>query len=248
MVPLDVKHRPTIHLLKLENLPILEQLRLEEALLRVDTRSWCLLNHGSTPAIVLGISGKIHEMVAYEQWQHNPIPLIRRFSGGGTVVIDADTCFTTFIGQAEELDVPAKIEAVHHWAVERFKPIFPLQVPFHLRENDYAIGNRKCGGNAQYFARGRWLHHTSFLWDYTSKHMQLLALPPKMPNYRERRGHEEFLCCLKDYFISKELFQQRLIEELSSCFTLIEVESSEVLPLLEQPHRKATQVLHSVIS
>ena len=37
--------------------PILEQLQLEEALFRADQRNWCLLNSGSPPAIVMGISG-----------------------------------------------------------------------------------------------------------------------------------------------------------------------------------------------
>ena len=45
-------------LLRLRQVPILQQLRLEEALLRADDSNWCILNDGSpTPAIVMGISG-----------------------------------------------------------------------------------------------------------------------------------------------------------------------------------------------
>ena len=47
-----------INLLRLQGLPILKQLRLEEALLRADAGNWCILNDGSaTAAVVLGISG-----------------------------------------------------------------------------------------------------------------------------------------------------------------------------------------------
>ena len=47
-----------INLLRLQGLPILQQLRLEEALLRADAGNWCILNDGSaTTAVVLGISG-----------------------------------------------------------------------------------------------------------------------------------------------------------------------------------------------
>lgn len=47
-----------VNLLRLQGLPILQQLRLEEALLRADAGNWCILNDGSaTAAVVLGISG-----------------------------------------------------------------------------------------------------------------------------------------------------------------------------------------------
>ncbi len=60
----------TFHLLQLQNMPILEQLRLEEALLRADDRNWILINRGSPPAIVMGISGKpINCIATLACWQ-----------------------------------------------------------------------------------------------------------------------------------------------------------------------------------
>lgn len=48
----------TVRLLRLQQFPILMQLRLEEALLRATSQNWCILNDGSsTTAIVLGVSG-----------------------------------------------------------------------------------------------------------------------------------------------------------------------------------------------
>lgn len=50
--------RPIFKLLRLSQYPILEQLRLEQALLRVDRGSWLLINDGTPdPAIVMGVSG-----------------------------------------------------------------------------------------------------------------------------------------------------------------------------------------------
>ena len=47
-----------MRVLRLSSMPILQQLRLEEALLRADTGNWFLLNDGTPePAIVMGISG-----------------------------------------------------------------------------------------------------------------------------------------------------------------------------------------------
>lgn len=50
--------RPVVRLLRLARYPLLEQLRLEEALMRGSAANWFLLNDGApAPAIVLGISG-----------------------------------------------------------------------------------------------------------------------------------------------------------------------------------------------
>src|SRR5438045_757750 len=92
--------KPLLHVVRLERTPILQQLQAEEALLRADNRNWCLLNRGSPPAIVMGISGKAEQLIRPDKLQESPIPLIRRYSGGGTVVVDENTWFVTFICQA----------------------------------------------------------------------------------------------------------------------------------------------------
>ncbi|ERN08330.1 hypothetical protein AMTR_s03745p00005370, partial [Amborella trichopoda] len=49
---------PLMNLLKLRGKPILEQLQLEERLLRTSSDNWCIINDGTnTPTIVMGISG-----------------------------------------------------------------------------------------------------------------------------------------------------------------------------------------------
>ena len=51
---------PALRLLRLRRMPILQQLQLEEALLRADGGNWYLLNDGTPePAIVMGISGRV---------------------------------------------------------------------------------------------------------------------------------------------------------------------------------------------
>ena len=96
--------RPAVHLLRLSKaVGIKDQLRLEEALLRHDTRNWCLLKDGepagdmARPTIVLGIGGKAAKLVELERVNQDRVPLVRRFSGGGTVIVDHDSLFITFI-------------------------------------------------------------------------------------------------------------------------------------------------------
>ena len=96
--------RPAVHLLRLSKaVGIKDQLRLEEALLRHDTRNWCVLKDGeptgttARPTIVLGIGGKAAKLVELERVHQDRVPLVRRFSGGGTVIVDHDSLFITFI-------------------------------------------------------------------------------------------------------------------------------------------------------
>ena len=111
---------PPANLLRLRNVPILSALRLEEALFRADSRSWLITNEWddvspgaeaccvntltgevmpveSASAIVLGISGKAAELVDLDRARAARVPLCRRFSGGGTVIVDANTIFVTFL-------------------------------------------------------------------------------------------------------------------------------------------------------
>ena len=208
----------TIHLLHLSHYPIEKQLRLEEHLLREDERSWCLINEGTPVSIVLGISGKEQELVDCARAERAGIPLIRRFSGGGTVIVDEQTLFITFICQKELHPFPAYPEPILRWHEELYREVFS-HPDFSLRENDFVIGERKCGGNAQYIKKDRWLQHTSFLWDYCPEKMSYLLLPKKMPYYRAARPHREFLCALKDHFSSKEEWIARFKAALKRRFT-----------------------------
>jgi lipoate-protein ligase A len=108
-----------------------------------------------------------------------------------------------------------------------------------IRENDYALANRKFGGNAQYLSKMRWLHHSSLLWSYDPTRMQLLSLPPKMPEYRQQRDHSKFLCCLKDYLPRRELIFESVKETLAERFLIQMASLSALNEILKRPHRQS---------
>lgn len=226
--------RPLLHLIHTSGMPIIQQLQWEEALLRTDQRNWCIINEGTPPAIVLGISGKIDQHIHTDK---NHLPLVRRFSGGGTVVVNEHTVFVTFIFNESDIGVSCTPATVMQWTASFHQSLFAPH-PFHLRENDFVIGERKCGGNAQYLCRGRWLQHTSFLWDYDPEQMALLKHPPKTPNYRENRSHEEFVCRAGDY-LTKLAYSERIRNKLEETFTVIE--QTDPTEALMKPHRKSTR-------
>lgn len=226
-------------ILHLKNHSIFEQLQLEEALLRLDTCNYCIINEGSSPAIVMGISGRAEELIDYNKLQQMPIPVIKRFSGGGTVVVDQETLFISFICQKELHDFAPYPEPIMRWTERIYKEAFDLPT-FHLRENDYAVGERKCGGNAQYLRKERWLHHSTFLWNYNQELMDLLLHPKKTPKYRQERNHEDFLTCLSEHLPSKSDSIESVKKILTNHYPVQEISLAEVTPFLQEPHRQST--------
>lgn len=228
-------------ILHLKNTPIFEQLQMEEALLRVDDSNYCIINEGSSPAIVMGISGKVEELIDLDKVGQDPIPIIKRYSGGGTVVVDEDTIFVSFLCNKKDHDFAPYPEPIMRWSEGIYQEV--LDHPeFSLRENDYVFGERKFGGNAQYLRKDRWLHHTTFLWDYQSERMDLLLHPRKTPNYREGRSHEEFVTKLKE-FMGRETFVLGLKRALTKRYSIEHITLEDLAAILDKPHRKSTQLM-----
>ena len=215
--------------------PFGSRLRLEEALFRADSGNYCLINHGSNPAVVMGLSAKPEEVLHLDRVD---IPVWRRFSGGGTVVVDEQTLFVTFIGNAKDFAVEPYPHDVFGWTATFYEEVFG-QIPFGLRENDYVMGDKKMGGNAQAFARGRFVHHTSFLWDFYPERMSMLKMPPRMPSYREKREHGHFLTTLKQAFFSKDEFLSKVSNRWKIEFGEQEDTWETCAPIFGREHRKS---------
>ena len=84
------------------------------------------------------------------------IQVIRRYSGGGTVLVDDNTLFVSILGHHDVLSTafcgPREIMS---WSARIYEPIFGRE--FNVRENiDYVLGDKKFGGNAQKISRQVW--------------------------------------------------------------------------------------------
>lgn len=206
-----------VQLVRTSGLCILRQLRLEEKLLRSPgAGNWCLLNDGTPDrSVVLGISGKPHQLVDVRRALDDDVRVIKRFSGGGTVIVDRDTQFVTLVMNAAAVpDLALFPRQIMDWTGSLYggRPhgVFADVPGWQLRENDYVIGERKVGGNAQSISKDRWLHHTSFLWDFREETMKYLTNPAKQPRYRANRSHSDFLAPLKTYLPDRNALATRI--------------------------------------
>lgn len=206
----------TIHLLKLRNTPIEKQLAIEEKLLREDTRSFVVIGTELPQAIVMGSSQKKEEVIHLDRAKESDVPIIQRYSAGGCVILDRDTIMVSFILNKEDVGIDLFPNTIMEWSEGFYKEALPID-GFNLSVNDYAIKDKKIGGNAQYIKKNRFVHHTSFLWDYCREHMNILTHPPKEPAYRNKRAHDEFLTTIKPH-LSKEEFIQHIEKGLKTSF------------------------------
>ena len=208
-----------LNLVYTQNLNVFDQLTLEEYLLKNYNDSFCLINEGTSPAIVLGSSNKAKDLINIDNAKKENILLIKRFTGGGTVFVDQNTVFITFIFSKEKLKIPFFPESIIKWAETFYKKVFET-INFKAIENDFVIDNKKVAGNALYIKKDRFLIHSSFLLDFEiEKINSYLLMPLKTPTYRNNRSHLEFLMPLKTFF-SKEHFTKKIKDQLKAIFEI----------------------------
>lgn len=226
----------TLNILTFQNLPIFDQLCLEESLLRANSDNWVLINIGSPKAIVMGISTKPEDVIDLSKTTKDNIPIIQRFSGGGTVIVDENTLFVTFIFQKNTHTFELYPKTILEWTAAFLKKSLPLP-HFALQESDFTLYDKKIGGNAQYIKKDRWLHHTSFLWDFSPHNMNYLLHPKKEPSYRQGRSHLDFITKLSPH-ISKKEFEIHLLSSFASHYNTI---FNPPIPHFS-PHRQSTKL------
>lgn len=226
--------------LYLSGTPIFTQLQLEEALLRNCTENMCLINMNVPEAVVLGISRSPNEDLHLSALQTDNIPIIRRYSGGGTVFIDKDSILVTWIMNSSKPMISS--QDLMLWTYQIYAPIFPET--FAINENDYTLGDKKIAGNAQYIQRFRWVHHSTFLWDMDiNKLSRYLPMPQKQPSYRKQRKHQDFLTTIRPWFPNKEDFINQFKASASRLFSWKDFSNQETKQYLDKPHRKSTTLL-----
>lgn len=231
------------YFLQIENLDIFDQLKIEEAFLRTSDKNLVIINIGSSEKIVLGISSNVDELINVQEAIKKSVPAIRRYSGGGTVVVNQETIFVTFIFNHEELNLDPYPQKIMEWSAKFYSPLFE-NLDFALKENDYVIGSKKFGGNAQYLTKKRFVHHSTLLYEINPDLMNVLKLPRKAPIYRENRGHQDFLTSLNSLFASKKIFADRLIDCIRCHMEIVPVELSTLNQYLNRPHRMSTQTIN----
>jgi len=178
---------------------VAENLALDEELTRlaaVEHRSVLRLWWGDAPTVVMGRSEKPEQVVNLEACSRLGVPVLRRLTGGGTVLQTAGVLNYSLTGPAAGLpDVRAVFSLGARLLVGALARM-GLQAEA-CGISDVAIGRRKISGNAMAKRWGGLLLHGTLLYDLELDLVEAcLRHPPREPDYRGRRSHKEFMTTL----------------------------------------------------
>ena len=189
-----------------------EQLRREWALFRsVETGSpghLCRCWQVSQPVVVVGRSSAIDDQVIQETCVEDRVRVLRRFSGGGAVVLGPGCLNYAVVLSLVSWPELANVSASFHIILGRIVSALGIPGLSLAGGTDLVLGGRKVSGNAQRRGRRAVIHHGTLLCGFDPRlAARYLREPARQPAYRAARHHTEFMGNLP---ISVETVRARL--------------------------------------
>ncbi len=154
------------------------------------SRCW----QASRPVVVVGRNSRLSEDVVHETCRADDVRVVRRFSGGGAVVL-APGCLNYAIALSW-VSWPELINVADSFQIVLGRIVAALDVPglSIAGHTDLALAGRKVSGNAQRRGQRALTHHGTLLCDFDAGlATRYLKEPARQPAYRMVRCHEEFL-------------------------------------------------------
>lgn len=176
-----------------------ENLALDEALLiaaeQADGGEVLRLWEQPASAVVVGSGGSVSIDVNVAACEADGVPILRRASGGGTVLLGPGClCFTLVLGyeHAPHLhDIRASNRYILARVVQALTPVSACAVE---GTSDLAASGVKFSGNAQQRKRTHFLHHGTLLCNFElARVAKYLNAPERQPDYRQNRPHGAFI-------------------------------------------------------
>lgn len=183
------------------------------------------------PFVVLGYANKAREEVNLPACQARRVPVLRRCTGGGTVLQGLGCLNYTLVLAIQNSAALASITETNTFVMTAHQKALqevlngPVEVQGHT---DLTLAQFKFSGNAQRRKRRYLLFHGTFLLDFDLSLVQeLLAVPSRQPAYRKNRAHRDFLMNLR-------IPSQQLKEVLKKTWNVREALESVPWPAIDQ--------------
>ena len=149
--------------------------------------------------VVVGYANKLHREVNLDNARALGVPVLRRCSGGGTVVQGPGCLNYSLVLKIPAAGPLTAIASTNRHIMERLRdavrPLLGDGGTVAVRGfTDLVVGERKFSGNAQRRRRHAFLFHGTFLLDFDLPVIErVLRLPSHQPEYRRDRSHRDFL-------------------------------------------------------
>lgn len=160
-------------------------------------RTW----ESRVPFVVIGYSNQTQREVHLQRCQDHQIPILRRCSGGGSVVQGPGCLNYSLCLEIATRPTLATISSTNHFIMEEHRRTFVRLLGSYVAvqgHTDLTVQGRKFSGNAQRRKRRFLLFHGTVLLNFDLALIsELLPPPSKQPDYRQERAHAEFLVNLQ---------------------------------------------------
>jgi lipoate---protein ligase len=143
------------------------------------------------PAVVLGAGGSVAIDVNEEACRVDGVPVHRRASGGGTVLLGPGCLLFSLVLAYDRTKELGDVTASYRWILGRLGVALSLE---HVGISDLAVGGLKVSGNAQQRKARHVLHHGTLLYAFDLPQVARYLNPPERePGYRAGRPHAAFV-------------------------------------------------------
>jgi lipoate---protein ligase len=178
-----------------------ENLALDEALLdQLDSDDSCVETlrfwEIDPLCVVLGRSSYIEQEVFVERADADGVPILRRATGGSTVLAGRGCMMYSVIMSISKRPHLRMIDAAHDEVISSLKRALRRLLPEVDSDGicDLTYRGRKFSGNALRIKRNAVLYHGTILYGMpTDLIAKYLREPPRQPDYRSKRQHDEFV-------------------------------------------------------
>jgi lipoate-protein ligase A len=159
------------------------------------------------PMVVLGRSSRVNLEVDASACAARGVPILRRSSGGAAIVAGPGCLMFAVVLSYERRPEARGIHASHAYVLDRIAGALRSHVGTVERagtsdlvlvdETDTPAAVRKFSGNSLRVKRTHFLYHGTLLYEFD---LALIAAclksPPRQPEYRQARGHDDFVANL----------------------------------------------------
>ncbi len=150
--------------------------------------------------VVVGYANKVATEVNAAACETRGIPILRRCSGGGTVLQGPGCLNYALVLKITGTGPTRSISAANEFIMERNRVALSTQIRTQNAEirieghTDLAIAGRKFSGNSQRRRKHHLLFHGTFLLNFDLALVRdVLPMPSLQPDYRRTRSHGDFL-------------------------------------------------------
>ena len=176
-------------------------------------------------AVVLGSGNEISREVNAPACESKGIPILRRYGGGGTVVLYPG-CVVVSLGcwVREQFSNNLYFKIINQAVIQSLAGKWSaLSALSQAGISDIVWGDRKIAGTSLFRSRNYLLYQASILVQMDSSLIEgVLSHPSKEPEYRKGRKHSDFLVGLSD--IESAITSSQQVAEVIESFLLLKLQ------------------------